>query len=176
MWSGLRSFESRGDIDRELDPAGCRLFESFRRRIGIPIELCEEPPLSFCFRLALLLSQLVEMRALHPLSVFDQNRTQVRAQPANVSFHLRRGTDHRRGIEHGVTLQQGRECLRRGFSYREPALNVRPVGEGWRGGGFPAARRAEAQADIAVAPARLAELRKAPMFGGHDKIRGCATH
>ena len=131
-------------------------FQSFRRRIGIPIELREEPPLSFFFSLSLLLSQLVEMSTLHPFAVFDQNRAHVRAKPTKISFHLRRGIDHGRGIEYRLTLQQGRECLRRGLSCWETGFNVRPIGVAARGEGLADARRAVAQANIAVAPTGVA--------------------
>jgi hypothetical protein len=67
--------------------------------------------LSLYFTLSLELLDHIEMSALNPLSVFDQNRAQIRAQLSNVAFHLRGGIDYGRSIENGVTLQPGRERL-----------------------------------------------------------------
>jgi hypothetical protein len=74
-------------VDGKLDPVRFRFFQAFRRRIGIPIKLREEPPLSFFFGLSLLLLDLIEVGALSTFSVFDKNCAQVRAKPSNVSFH-----------------------------------------------------------------------------------------
>src|SRR5712691_7000455 len=52
---------------------------------------------------------------------------------------------------------------------------MEPIGIALRGEGLPDTRRAIAQPNIAVTSAGIAELGKAPVLVGHDKIRFMPT-
>jgi len=84
--------------------------------------------------------------------------------------------DDRRRIEDGRTTGDGGTCRLRSHRVGGVSLKMEPIGIILGGKGFADTRRAIAHANIAVAPTGIAKLGKAPVFGGHDKIRGEATH
>ncbi len=87
-----------------------------------------------------------------------------------------RRIDHRRCIEdRRAASNRGNVPLRRQRG-TEVGLQGEPLRVVLGGEGFADTGRAITQANIAIAPAGITELGKAPVFGGHDKIRRQAIH
>jgi len=74
--------------DRKWDPAGFRFVQSFRRRIGIPIELREEPPLSFFFGLVVGFEPELGYFSLNELKTAKEGLKGIRALPIERDIHF----------------------------------------------------------------------------------------
>ena len=135
---------------RRLDP--------FRRQEGLSLPF------------GLLLSSLL------PQPGFDRERPQLMTFDLDILCDAPWRMNDFRRIEDGRAPGDGGQCCRRSHRVGGVSLQMEPMGIALRGEGLPDTRRAIAQPNIAVTSAGIAELGKAPVLVGHDKIRREATH
>lgn len=101
---------------------------------------------------------------------FQRNRSQPIAPELDVLRDLSWRIDHLGRVEDGMTADEGGEFRVGSEAVRRAGFDLLPVSLMTGRQGLAHARRAIANPHVAVAAARIAELGKALVFRGDDKV------